>query len=122
MYRFPNPTNNEWIDKYNQLIDDVEAGKLVFECVEGKRNKGLSLHHILPRSIYPELTKDPNNHIYLPFKEHIDLHYYMWKADKKWAHQLWFGCVYGRKHDLWDLPGGEEEYVQLKNDLKKKQN
>lgn len=129
MYRFPNPDNNEWINKYNELVAKVESGEIVFEqnvvseqngeagridkLVKGKT----TLHHIIPRSISPELTKDKNNHIYVPFKEHMDLHYYLWKADKSYARQLWFGCVFGRKHGLWNLPNGDEEYEQLKKDL-----
>ena len=131
MYRFPNPTNNEWLDKYNKLIEQVESGAMVFESnvvsdkkgEEGRLDKirkgKTTLHHIIPRSIAPELTTDKNNHIWLPFQEHMNLHYYLWKADKSYAKQLWFGCVFGRKHGLWNLPGGDEEYEQLKLDLKK---
>lgn len=120
MLRFENPNNNEWLVKYNKLIEDVELGIVVFEkdketLVEGK----LTLHHIIPRSVSPELTNNKENHIYLPFKEHMDLHYWLWKFDPSYAPQLWFGCVYGRKNGLWDLPGGEEEYEKLKEDVKK---
>jgi len=132
MYRFPNPYNNVWLNKYNDLIRLVEEKQLIFESnvfsnktsEEGRIDKikkgKTTLHHIIPRSISPELAEDLENHIYVPFKEHMDLHYYLWKADKKYARQLWFGCVFGRKYKLWDLPGGDEEYEQLKNDLKKK--
>lgn len=119
MLRFENPNNNEWLIKYNKLIEDVELGVRVFSdketLVEGK----LTLHHIIPRSVSPELTNNKENHIYLPFKEHMDLHYWLWKFDPSYAPQLWFGCVYGRKNGLWDLPGGEEEYEKLKEDVKK---
>lgn len=120
MLRFENPNNNEWLIKYNKLIEDVELGIVVFEkdketLVEGK----LTLHHIIPRSVSPELTNNKENHIYLPFKEHMNLHYWLWKFDPSYAPQLWFGCVYGRKNGLWDLPGGEEEYEKLKEDVKK---
>ena len=119
MLRFENPNNNEWLIKYNKLIEDVELGVRVFSdketLVEGK----LTLHHIIPRSVSPELTNNKENHIYLPFKEHMDLHYWLWKFDPSYAPQLWFGCVYGRKNGLWDLPGGDEEYEKLKEDVKK---
>ena len=117
MLRFENPNDNEWINKYNKLIEEVELGERVFSNKETLKEGKLGLHHIIPRSISPELTEDKNNHIYLPFKEHMDLHYWLWKFDPKYAPQLWFGCVYGRKNGLWDLPGGDEEYEQLKKDV-----
>lgn len=112
MRRFPNPSANEWLDKYNALIESIESGKIVFP--EGT---WLGKHHIIPKSIAPELLKDPENLVTLPFAEHMDLHYFLWKADPAYARQLWFGAVYGRKHKLWDLPGGDAEYEQLKRDL-----
>ena len=117
MLRFENPNDNEWINKYNKLIEEVELGERVFSNKETLKEGKLGLHHIIPRSISPELTEDKNNHIYLPFKEHMDMHYWLWKFDPKYAPQLWFGCVYGRKNGLWDLPGGDEEYEQLKKDV-----
>lgn len=110
MRRFLDTIDDPWMKKYNLLIEQAEAGK----TFKGK----LTLHHIIPRSVAPELANDKENWIWLPFKEHIDMHYWLWKHSKKFASQLWFGCVYGRKHGLWDLPGGEEEYEQLKQDLK----
>lgn len=110
---FPNPSNNKWICKYNELVESIVSGKKTF--LDGS---WLGKHHIIPKSIAPELEKDPSNLVTLPFAEHMDLHYFLWKADPKYASQLWFGCVYGRKHKLWDLPGGKTEYKQLKKDLR----
>ena len=110
MRRFLDDIDDPWLKKYNLLIEQVEAGK----TFEGK----LTLHHIVPRSVDSSLSKDKSNHIWLPFAEHMDMHYWLWKYDRKFAPQLWFGCVYGRKHGLWDLPGGKEEYEQLKRDLR----
>ena len=121
---FPNPTNSSWIEKYNRLVSDVKSGKLTFESftpiVVNGRKVGLGKHHIIPKSIAPELVKDPDNLVELPFKEHMDLHYFLWKADPAYARQLWFGCAFGRKHHLWDLPGGDAEYEELKKSLKSK--
>lgn len=110
---FPNLDNNAWLEKYNSLVKSIMSGDKVF--AEGS---WLGKHHIIPKSIAPELEKDPSNIVVLPFAEHMDLHYFLWKADPSYASQLWFGCVYGRKHKLWDLPGGDDEYAQLKKDLK----
>ena len=135
-YRFPDTTNNEWIKKYNQLIEDIETKKIEFnkdylninrsdyntnEEYRMARLKSGSggYHHIIPKKIDPSLEKDKKNLIWLPFKEHMDLHYYLWKANPLYGIHLWFGCIYGRKHKLWDLPGGEDEYNQLKIDVGK---
>ena len=119
MLRFANPNNNEWLILYNELINEVEKGIKTFISGATVETGKLGVHHIIPRSIRPDLTDDTENHIYLPFKEHMDMHYWLWKFDPSYAPQLWFGCVYGRKHGLWDLPGGEEEYKQLKKDVAK---
>lgn len=127
-YKFPNDTNNEWIHKYNELIEDVEPyekerllvikDKNISESMlKGPLDGPVGVHHIIPRSLHPELTKARENLIYVTFSEHMTLHYYLWKADPKYSMQLWFGCVYGRKHKLWDLPNGEEEYKLLKRDV-----
>ena len=113
-FLFPNENNNEWIDKYNTLVLDVKAGRYDFGDTK------LSLHHIIPRSIAPELTKDKANFVYVPIVEHMMLHYYLWKADSSYGRQLWFGCVWCRKNKLWDLPGGDTEYEELKKSLKRK--
>ena len=128
-YLFPNPKKNPWIEKYNSLVSDIKEGKRIFteedlqrgsEIKIGSRNVcGLGKHHVIPKSLRPDLVKDPANIVELPFKEHMDLHYFLWKADNKYGRQLWFGCVFGRKHGLWDLPGGEEEYEELKKCLRK---
>lgn len=109
-YLMPNPTDNWWINKYNTKVQELSDQQAV---------KGVTgIHHILPRSDYPELAADPRNKINASFQDHMDLHYYMWKYNPRYSAQLWFGCVYGRKHKMWDLPGGESEYQQLKNDLR----
>ena len=121
---FPNPKHNTWLSRYNKLVSDIKSGKLTFESyvpieVNGRKMR-LGKHHIIPRSIAPELAKDTDNIVELPFKEHMDLHYFLWKADQSYARQLWFGCVFGRKHHIWDIPGGEVEYEELKKSLRKK--
>lgn len=129
-YEFPNPDHDPWLDKYNELVKKVKAVEIDFSkfpevIIEstksnGKTRKvGLGKHHIIPRSIRPELTKDPGNIIEIPFSIHMDLHYFLWKANPEYARQLWFGCVFGRKHHLWDLPD-PNEYDLLKSDLKSK--
>ena len=122
---FPNSSNNIWLRRYNDLISNIKAGKMSFQdyapFIVNGRKIGLGKHHIIPKSIAPELTKDLDNIVELPFKEHMDLHYFLWKADQVYARQLWFGCTFGRKHHIWDLPGGNAEYEELKKSLKTKQ-
>lgn len=130
LYQFPNPDNNEWIDKYNKLVCEIkshEQENIELKKKQKKRNdktggeylaENIGIHHIIPKKIDPTLEKDKDNYLYVSFVDHMNLHYYLWKADKKYARHLWFGCVYGRKHNLWDLPGGSVEYEQLKKDLR----
>lgn len=53
-YRLDNPENNPYIAEANALIDKHE---------NNTRAKGLSFHHIIPRSFRPDLTDDPKNHV-----------------------------------------------------------
>jgi len=131
IYQFPNPDNNKWIDKYNELVCEIkshEQENIELKKKQKKRNdketgeylaENIGIHHIIPKKIDPSLEKDKDNYLYVSFTDHMNLHYCLWKADKRYARHLWFGCVYGRKHNLWNLPGGDAEYEQLKKDLKK---
>lgn len=125
---FPNPDGNEWLTRYNDLVKsafdehrdfkaNIRESRSISDSIERLRRGKLTLHHIIPRSLAPELTNDPDNFVYLTFSEHMDAHYYLWKADPKYGIQLWFGCVFGRKHKIWNLPGGESEYEILKKDV-----
>jgi len=130
VYLFPNDDNNFWINKYNDLVIKIKSQESI--NIERKKNQkkrndksggeylaeNIGIHHIIPKSLRPDLVKNKDNFLYVNFIDHMLLHYYLWKADPIYASQLWFGCVYGRKHKLWDLPGGEEDYKQLKEDLK----
>ena len=115
LYRFDNDEKNEWLEKYNSVITQYENGTLTVTDNTAK----LTLHHIIPRSIDATLKNDKRNHIWLPFYEHAMMHYYLWRYDRRYARQLWFIAVYGRKYCLWDFPEGDIEYEKLKNDIKK---
>lgn len=129
-YHFPNPDGNEWISKYNELVDMIandEAYWKEYKKTQPKRNdkdpnvwknsKAVTIHHIIPKKINPELVKDPNNLLFVPFKEHCDLHYFLWRTNPEYAAHLWWIALAGRKLCLWDLPNGEPEYRQLSKDL-----
>ena len=115
LYRFHDNNGSVWLRKYNDVISKAEEGHLY----EGKDDEHMTLHHIIPRSVDVSLKDDKMNHVYLSFYDHAMMHYWMWKHDRKYARQLWFIAVYGRKNRLWDFPEGEQEYEQLKNDLHK---
>lgn len=114
-YRIPNPDNNYWFNICNEIIAKNECN------IQLKKNDPnyvkYSLHHILPRSEYPELTNDKNNWLHLPVIDHVNLHYYMWKGDSKYAKAFWFCYVYFHKYEHYNI--SEEEYEQLKKDLAK---
>lgn len=105
-FRFPNPDNNMWVNKYNEIIALYESNA---------PDKSLSLHHILPRSRYPEYKEDPNNHLYLPIMEHINIHYYLWKGLPEYCAAFWFCYVYFHKNFGYNIP--EEDVVKLKRDM-----
>ena len=126
---FPNPDNNEWITKYNELVLKIKSEEdywKEYKKHQPKRNdkdkncwkdsKVVTVHHIIPKKIDMSLVKDKDNLLYVPFAEHCTLHYYLWKSNPQYASHLWFICIAGRKLKLWDLPGGEEEYRQLSKD------
>ncbi len=110
-YKLDNPNNNEWLTLANELIERFK------DVTPENYATKLSLHHIKLRSMYPELTNDPKNHLWLPIREHWLLHYYMWKADGRYAMAFWFCYVYFKKHDNWTIT--EEEERQLKADCSK---
>lgn len=128
--QFPNPENNEWINKYNKLVVKIKQQELYwkeYKKTQPKRNdkdtncwknsKAVTIHHIIPKSIDETLVKDKDNLLFVPFAEHCLLHYYLWKSNPIYASQLWWICIAGRKLGKWDLPHGEEEYKQLAKDI-----
>ena len=52
-----------------------------------KRNDGLEVHHIIPKSIDPSLAKDPTNLIALTPREHYLAH---WMLAKIYQGKMWF--------------------------------
>ena len=132
MIQFPNPNNNEWIDKYNDLVKKIKSEESYwkeYKKTQPKRNdkdpncwknsKAVTIHHIIPKKIDPNLEKNKDNLLYVPFVEHCLLHYYLWKSNPIYASHLWWICIAGRKLSLWNLPGGENEYKELSKDLGK---
>lgn len=129
---FPNEENNEWINKYNELVVEVkakEAENKALKEAQPKRNdkepsiwsgESIGIHHIIPKKIRPDLVKDKNNLLYVSIADHCRLHYYLWKSNPIYAKHFWFIMIAARKWGWWDLPGGDEEYEMIKNDLKKK--
>ena len=113
-YRLPNPDGNAWIDKCNTIIELNENN------VQLKPSNPVyikySLHHILIRSEYPELTDDPANHLYLSVEDHINLHYYMWKGNSKYCAAFWFCYVWFHKNRGYSIT--DKEYEQLKADMR----
>lgn len=128
-YHFPNPDNNEWIDKYNKLVAEIAAKEDYYKEYKAHQTKRddkhwenytldhVGVHHIIPKKVDMSLMKDKDNLLYVPFGKHLDLHYFLWKADPKYGAHLWFIAIAARKMKLWDLPGGEQEYKQLSKDI-----
>ena len=106
---------SKWLDKYNEVIQaSADNPRKVGDNEDGNR---YSLHHIYPRSLYPELKNKEENKAYLKIRDHFLIHYYLWKHDSKYASQFWFLEVWWRKNMGEDFCT-HEEYEQLKQDLK----
>lgn len=104
-YYIENLTNNPFLSKYNEICSR-----------KYKTNEKLSLHHILPRSKFPDLKNDTKNHAWLPTLKHVEAHYCLWKFSPLFALEFWFPLVYFKKRNLFNIT--DEEYDQLKKDLK----
>lgn len=125
---FPNPNNNEWITKYNDLVDKIKLNEEYykeFKKTQPKRKdidasnyniNNVGIHHIIPKKIDPSLSKDKSNLLYVPFKDHMMLHYFLWKADYHYSLHMLFIAAFARKYNLWEFPNGEEEWKELCKD------
>lgn len=102
-FRLDNPDCNEWIVKANALISKYEDW-----TPKNHPRAKLSLHHILIRSKFPQLKDDPNNVVWLPYRIHWLIHYYMWRANSDYCAAFWFCYVYFKKHYGMTIPGDEE--------------
>ena len=102
MKTFPNPTNNNYINDYNKLIQTNGICENNRNGISHKKLKEMSysLHHIIPRSFDPSLTNDKDNQVWLPIKDHIHVHYLLWKGlnDPKSAMAFWFIYIYGKNN------------------------
>lgn len=67
----PEPKHPRYLARYITLIENMSTRKF-----EGYTEK----HHILPRSMFPNLIKDDRNIIIVPARVHFILHYLLWKA------------------------------------------
>lgn len=109
MKRFESDRKSEFIDLYNKLINDVESGERTFVGVPLQR------HHIIPKSVRPDLEHDEDNLINLPVYEHTLMHYWLWKHDRIYAPQFWFCLNYARKNGMLNI--SHHEYEQLRKDM-----
>ena len=104
------PGNSELIVEYNDLC---EKG---FGVVH-RSGDGLTFHHILPRSMFPESKDDPDNWTWLSFEDHWLAHFLLWKATRlpAYAAAFWFICIYGIKNRGMSL--SNDDYAMLKKDV-----
>ena len=74
---------NEYQNKYEVLISTYRQTQL-------PSNQYCEKHHIKPTSCFPELIKDPNNIVKLPYVKHLLAHKYI---------ALWYLTEYGREDE-----------------------
>ena len=125
MYEFPNPDNIDFLILYNDLCrDGIPYNHVQGVTKKQLRDAGYSLHHIIPKSFDPSLEHDPENLVYLPFNDHANAHYYLWKGleTMEAAMAFWFIYVYGQKNLGYTIPSEDDfilredvsHYLQLK--------
>jgi len=120
MYRYPNEDHNPYLAQYNHLCQThgLTPNQLPRKLSKKAwKNLGLTLHHVLPISFYPELEDDPENMAYLSFEDHAMAHYYLWKGleTEEAAMAFWFIYLYGRKHRGFSIP--DEDDHMLREDV-----
>jgi hypothetical protein len=104
---------SKWLDEYNRII---QASINNPRKVKEENGVKYSLHHIFPRSYFPDKKDLEENKCYIDFHKHIYLHYLLWKHNgPKYCSQFWFCYVWYRKNykDLLT----SKEYTRLKQDL-----
>lgn len=69
-----NSSNKNALDKYISLIDDALADLRMKRDKDSDDYVYLEEHHILPRSLYPDLKDDKNNKVLLTASEHFIVH------------------------------------------------
>lgn len=78
--------NTSYIEQYYSLIENRKRNPLPLDQYSEK-------HHIKPKSIYPDLAKDPDNIVRLTASEHFKCHYLLVKhyeatGEKRQYHQM----------------------------------
>lgn len=109
--------NYEYLEKYIKLLLDYK----IEECGEYTE-----MHHILPRSVFPEFEKEDWNIIELKYMDHINAHLYLFKSIniRKYQRTLNFMIPKYKDSELisnaakigWlNLKGDEEKYKKWRN-------
>ena len=128
MKTFPNPNNNKYITEYNNLAITNGICENNRNGLTHKKLKEMnySLHHIIPRSFNPDLTNDKDNQVWLPIKDHIHMHYLLWKGlnNQQSAMAFWFIYIYGKKYQDYIIADDEDKILHehVSSYLKSKRN
>ena len=76
--QLPQPKSLIYLNRYIKLVQYSQTQQF-----DGYTEK----HHILPRSMFPQHTKDKNNIVIVTARIHFLLHYMLWKAYRN--HKTW---------------------------------
>ena len=102
----------EYKKLYDDLINNAKKENRQKRRISDKNYICYHDHHIVPKSIAPELDKEPSNQVLLTPEEHFDAHYFLWKAypeEVKYA-----VCFYFISHTVDGKELTKEEYGELK--------
>lgn len=105
-YRMKNPTRNEALKQYNDLIAENE-GNLP--------SKDLVQFRIIPAIVDSTISKDdPNNFVYLTNDDAILARLYLWRYNAYFAPALWLAYKNGRENNI---KIEKRELGKIRNDM-----
>lgn len=99
LYKMKNPTNNDWLKKYNAIIAANE---------QNMPSSSLCRHRIIPAVVDPTIANDDmSNYVWLSKDDSITAKLYLWRYNPYFAVSLWLAYHGGKdtnvvieKHDL----------------------
>ena len=111
-----------YLEQYRELIDYRRRNPI-------PDGVPFEIHHIRPKSIFPELANDPSNLIRLTPKEHVRAHFLLWQhyrletddknSENSMCYAFWMMVHEIRWNGCAELSWIEDEFEELRLDMSK---
>lgn len=106
LYRMKNPTNNEWLKHYNDLISANE---------KNEKTEGMSQFRIIPAVVDPNISADDvHNYVWMSRDDAIRARIYLWKYNPYFASALWLAYRNGRNTSV---KIEKRDLLKVRNDM-----